>query len=214
MTALRQPTPETFDLHLHAVTGRPGLRPRFHRIIVTNPADGRRGIFPRRANRRISHHRNDPLTDDDTNVDKQELIDGLNTDLAHEYQAVLMYNTYAAMASGIHRPILKTFFESEIADELQHAAFLANKITALGGRPTTAAAPLDVVDDSRGMLEQVQKAEADTIKRYVERRRQAEAYEDYGLAADLDEIISDETEHKEETEKLLRNLGEEPGRSL
>lgn len=140
-------------------------------------------------------------------MDKQTLIDGLNEDLAHEYQAVLMYNTYAAMASGIHRPILKNFFESEITDELRHAAFLANKITALGGTPTTEPAPLDIVTDSRSMLEQVRKAEADTIKRYVQRRKQAEEFGDFGLANDVDEIISDETEHKEETEKLLRDLG-------
>ena len=56
------------------------------------------------------------------------------------------------------------------------------------------------------MLRQVYKAEAETIDRYVQRRRQAEAFGDYGLAADLDEIISDETEHKEETEKLLRDF--------
>lgn len=139
-------------------------------------------------------------------VDKQTLIDGLNDDLAHEYQAVIMYNTYTAMASGIHRPILTGFFEKEIAEELRHARFLANKITALGGEPTTEPAPLDVVTDSHGMLEQVQRAEAETIRRYVERRNQAEEYGDFGLANDIDDIISDETQHREETEKLLRNL--------
>jgi bacterioferritin len=140
-------------------------------------------------------------------VDKQKLIDGLNEDLAYEYQAVLMYNTYAAMTTGIHRPILKAFFESEITDELKHAAFLANKITALGGTPTTRPFPLDIVEDARSMLQQVQKAESETIDRYVRRRHQAEEFGDFGLATDLDDIISDETEHKEETEKLLRNLG-------
>lgn len=139
-------------------------------------------------------------------VDKQTLIDGLNDDLAHEYQAVIMYNTYTAMASGIHRPILTGFFEKEIEEELRHALFLANKITALGGNPTTEPAPLDVVTGSRAMLEQVQKAEAETIRRYVERRNQAEEFGDFGLANDIDDIISDETEHKEETAKLLTDL--------
>lgn len=139
-------------------------------------------------------------------VDKQTLIDGLNRDLSFEYQAVIMYNSYSAMASGIHRPILTGFFESEIAEELTHAQFLANKITALGGTPTTEPEPVELFTDSRQMLEAIRKAETETIKRYVERRKQAEEYGDYGLAADLDEIISDETEHKEETEKLLKDL--------
>lgn len=141
-------------------------------------------------------------------ISKEELIRGLNTDLAHEYQAVVMYNTSAAMASGIHRPLLKSFFESEIPEELQHAQFLADKITALGGEPTTAPTPIEVKRSTREMLEQVLRAETETIERYVTRRKQAEEFGDFGLAADLDEIISDETSHKEETEKLLRGLGE------
>jgi len=146
--------------------------------------------------------------DTTTTITKEELVDGLNTDLAHEYQAVLMYTSYAAMASGIHRPILKSFFEDEIPEELAHAQFLADKITALGGVPITEPAPLTLAHESRAMLEQVMDAEAEAIKRYVTRRRAAEAYGDYGLAAELDDIIRDETRHKEETEKLLRQLKE------
>lgn len=141
-----------------------------------------------------------------TTVTKEDLIEGLNEDLAHEYQAILMYTTYAAMASGIHRPILKTFFEDEVADELTHAQFLADKVTALGGTPVTEPAPLTLAHDNRAMLEQVLAAETETIERYVTRRRAAEAFGDYGLAAELDDIIRDETTHKEETEKLLRTL--------
>ncbi len=141
-----------------------------------------------------------------TRVTKQDLIDGLNADLAHEYQAILMYTTYAAMSSGIHRPILRSFFEEEIPEELTHAQFLAQKITALGGRPTTEPAPISLSDDNHSMLEHVLEAETQTIERYVQRRREAEAFGDYGLAAELDDIIRDETRHKEETEKLLRTL--------
>jgi bacterioferritin len=117
-----------------------------------------------------------------------------------------MYTSYAAMASGIHRPILKTFFEDEIPEELAHAQFLADKITALGGTPTTEPAPLTLADDTDSMLRQVMAAESETIERYVKHRRAAESYGDFGLAAELDDIIRDETQHKEETEKLLRTL--------
>ena len=139
-------------------------------------------------------------------VSKEDLIEGLNEDLAYEYQAILMYTSYVAMASGIHRPLLKSFFEDEIPEELTHAQFFAEKITALGGTPTTQPSPFDLAEDEQAMLEQVLEAESSTVERYVHRRRQAEAYGDYGLAADLDSIISDETRHKEETEKLLRGL--------
>lgn len=136
----------------------------------------------------------------------QSLIDGLNTDLAHEYQAILMYNSYAAMVYGMHRPTLKNFFETELPEELAHAQFLADKITALGGTPTTEPAPLELATEPKEMLEQVHEAEATTIERYVKRRDQAEAANEYGLVTELDDIIRDETEHKEETEKLLREM--------
>lgn len=141
-------------------------------------------------------------------ISKQSLIDGLNTDLAHEYQAILMYNSYAAMVYGMHRPTLKQFFEGELPEELAHAQLLADKITALGGTPTTEPAPLTLKTEPTAMLRQVLAAETETIDRYVERRRQAEEASEYGLATDLDDIIRDETEHKEETEKLLRDIAE------
>jgi bacterioferritin len=141
-----------------------------------------------------------------SSTDRQTLIDGLNTDLAHEYQAILMYNSYAAMVYGMHRPTLKQFFESELPEELTHAQLLADKITALGGTPTTEPAPIELQTEPKAMLKQVLDAEAETIERYVTRREQAEAAKEYGLATELDDIIRDETEHKEETEKLLRDL--------
>mgnify|MGYP000665665106 CR=1 FL=1 len=141
-----------------------------------------------------------------TDSPQTALVDGLNTDLAHEYQAILMYNSYAAMVYGMHRPTLKQFFETELPEELAHAQLLADKITALGGTPTTEPAPITLATEPKAMLNQVLDAEAETIERYVERRQQAEEAKEYGLVTDLDDIIRDETEHKEETEKLLRDL--------
>ena len=97
-----------------------------------------------------------------TDSANKELIDGLNTDLSHEYQAILMYNSYAAMVYGMHRPTLKQFFESELPEELNHAQLLADKITAMGGTPTTEPAPLELVTEPKEMLKQAMEAEADT----------------------------------------------------
>lgn len=144
----------------------------------------------------------------DQKIDKATLLEGLNHDLAHEYQAIIMYNTYAAAVTGIHRNELSSFFSAEVADELEHAKFLADKITALGGRAATSAAPVPYTTVAREMVENVAKAEAETIERYVERMRQAEAFGDYGLAARLGDMIADETTHKEEAEKLLHGKWE------
>ena len=47
------------------------------------------------------------------------------------------------------------------------------------------------------------KAEVETIDRYVQRRKQAEEAGEYGLAAQFDDIIADETNHRDELKQIL-----------
>ena len=65
------------------------------------------------------------------------LIEGLNHDLAGEFQAILMYIQYSAKLTGPYRRELRALFQAEVADETRHAQFLADKVAALGGEPTT-----------------------------------------------------------------------------
>jgi bacterioferritin len=133
------------------------------------------------------------------------LVEGLNRDLAGELGAVVQYLTYAAKASGPMRPQLAAFFSGEIADEQRHAAFLANKIVALGGEPTTQPRPVPPARSNREMLEAVLSAERQAIADYTERLGQAEQVGDVGLKVQLENQIADETGHAEETERILRD---------
>ena len=135
---------------------------------------------------------------------KEELIKGLNDDLAGEYQAVIMYVTYAASVTGPHRPMLKQFFAGEIPEELSHAQFLAEKIASYGGTPTVTPRPVPQATEARQMLENVLAAERQAIKDYKARSEQAAECGDKGLATHLETIVEDETTHFEETEKILR----------
>ncbi len=135
---------------------------------------------------------------------KKELIQGLNEDLAGEYQAVLMYTTYSAMVTGPHRPMLRQFFAPEIAEELVHAQFLADKIASLGGEPITSPRKVPSASGPREMLEHVLEAERQAIVDYKLRTEQASEFGDKALATHLENIIEDETGHFEETEKILR----------
>lgn len=136
----------------------------------------------------------------------QELIEGLNVDLANEYASAIMYTNYAAVVSGIHTPMLRSFFEAEIGDEQGHAQYLATKIRTLGGTPVTAPTDIPQTFDVRAMLESARDAEAATIERYVERRQQAEALGMIELQNKLDDLIDDETGHKEQIERMLEDL--------
>jgi len=59
----------------------------------------------------------------------QELIDGLNIDLANEYGAAIQYTYSASAVSGLYRSALKPFFEAEIEEELGHALYLSEKLS-------------------------------------------------------------------------------------
>jgi bacterioferritin len=136
---------------------------------------------------------------------RRKLIEGLNEDLAAEYQAVVMYRTYASLVSGPYRQDLRAFFEGEIPDELSHAAFLADKIVALGGIPTTTVAPIPHTDDNRTMLENALRAEVETIERYTRRIGEAEQAGELAVKIRLEDLIVDESQHRDDIRRILKD---------
>lgn len=134
---------------------------------------------------------------------KAELIAGLNEDLANEYTAIISYLLYSRLVNGAPRLELAAFFESEITDELEHAKFLSNKIVALGGEPVTEPAPVTLSQDNSEMLKLALKAERETIARYTTRIRQAEQAGEVALKVELENLIAEETRHKEDLERVL-----------
>ena len=138
-------------------------------------------------------------------MDKQKLIDNLNEDLAGELSAIIQYVTYAAKSTGPYRPQLSQFFLQEVADEQLHAQFLANKIVALGGEPTTVARDVPKAKTNREMLEAVLVAERQAVVDYSARAKEADEFGDKGLAVQLEDMVRDESGHSEETERILRD---------
>jgi bacterioferritin len=141
-------------------------------------------------------------------MDRQALIEGLNHDLAGEYQAVVMYTQYSAKLTGPYRRELRALFQAEIVDEQGHAQFLADKIASLGGEPATEPRAVPRADRPREMLEQALAAEKQAIADYDERLGQADAFGDVGLRVSLESQIADETRHKEEIERVLAGWNE------
>jgi len=137
-------------------------------------------------------------------MDKKKMIDLLNEDLAGELGAVIQYTTYAAKVTGPYRPQLVAFFLGEIPEEQGHAQYLANKIVALGGEPTTTPRPVPVARDNHEMLQAVLEAERRARADYTQRSKQADEFGDKGLQVQLENIVADESTHFEETERMLR----------
>jgi bacterioferritin len=138
-------------------------------------------------------------------MDKNTIIAALNEDLSGELGAIIQYITYAAKTTGPFRPQLSEFFLKEVPDEQMHAQYLANKIVALGGEPTTKAREVPAAKSNREMVEAVLEAEKRAVADYTKRAKQAEEFGDKGMVVKLEDIVNDETGHKEETERLLRD---------
>lgn len=136
-------------------------------------------------------------------MDKETLIKHLNQDLAGELSAIIQYITYAAKATGPYRPQLVSFFLAEVTDEQAHAQFLANKIVVLGGEPVTVPAPVPAAGSNREMLEAILAAERQALADYTHRATEADAFGDKGLAVQLEDMVRDESNHAEETERIL-----------
>src|SRR5699024_1284585 len=132
--------------------------------------------------------------------DLQQLIDDLNVDLANEYAAAIQYTYNASVVSGFERPALKPFFEAEITDELGHALYLAEKNKAVGETPSTKAAEVAQQKETTDLHQAALQAETDTFKRYTKRKKQDQTLGLTELAIQLEDMIADETHHKEEIE--------------
>ena len=132
-----------------------------------------------------------------------DLIAALNAQLSAEYQAVVQYTHYSAVVSGPYRLELVRFFQAEIPDEQGHAQYLANAVAIRGGTPTTSVLPVPAADSPREMLQNVLEAEAQAVEAYKKLVQMAEESGETGLKLQLETFIQDETNHRDETRRLL-----------
>src|ERR1700729_682963 len=114
-------------------------------------------------------------------VTRKELVDFLNEDLAGEYQAIIAYTIYSQMLKGAAYTDIARELEAHAAEELQHAIKIAKQIDYLGGMPGVTPKPVKTSNDPVVMLRADLENERETVGRYRERIRQAEALGEYGL---------------------------------
>jgi bacterioferritin len=69
-------------------------------------------------------------------VDKSDLIDRLNDDLATEFQSIVQYVQHAATVKGAEYGAIVAEMSRHVGQELQHAQTLAAQTDFLGGVPS------------------------------------------------------------------------------
>jgi bacterioferritin len=135
---------------------------------------------------------------------KQALINGLNKDLNLELEAVLRYLHHSASATGLLGHELREELKGDIMGEVNHAVFLADKITALGGELDIKPSMPKKVRTAKQMMQIDIAAERQVIANYTKRIVQAEKYGDKGLVIRLEDMLAEETDHAEALERLGR----------
>ena len=129
-------------------------------------------------------------------ITRQRMIQLLNEDLAGEYQAIIAYTVYSQVLKGAAYTDIARELERHAAEELQHAIRIAKQIDYLGGMPGVTPKPVKTSNDPVAMLRADLENERETVGRYRERIRQAEAMGEYGLSETLRAIIVQEQEHE------------------
>ena len=127
---------------------------------------------------------------------KEELIRGLNDDLAREYKAIIQYVVFSSTLKGAEYGDIADQLKLHASEELAHALEVARQIDYLGGDPTVTVKDAEYSEDSKRMLEIDLKQEQETIKNYRDRIRQAERYGEYALSEALRDIIVQEQDHE------------------
>jgi len=127
---------------------------------------------------------------------KQEIVRGLNEDLAREYKAIIQYVVFSAALKGAQYGDIAEQLKKHASQELAHALEVARQIDYLGGDPTVVGKKAEFSEDSKKMLEIDLRGEEETIKNYRMRIQQAERAGEYALSEALRDIIAEEQDHE------------------
>ena len=130
------------------------------------------------------------------NITRAEMIQLLNEDLAGEYQAIIAYTVYSQVLKGAAYTDIAQQLEVHAGQELEHAIKIAKQIDYLGGMPVGTPKPVKTYKDPVELLRADLENERETVGRYRQRIRQAEAMGEFALSETLRSIIIQEQEHE------------------
>jgi bacterioferritin len=147
-----------------------------------------------------------PIEQEEIDMTREDLIRGLNEDLAAEWGTVIRYTYQAGKSFGILGAELRELFGEEIQDELGHAAFLTDVIADLGGEPTTTPKTFERPDGLKAMLQLDLEMESQDVENYMKQAHPAEELGEVELKVKLEEMAADEAGHARELRRLLKGM--------
>ena len=97
-------------------------------------------------------------------MDVEEQIECLNKALRLQHRSVIQYSIVSGSVIGLEFQAHADKMKLHALSELEDATRLAEKITALGGEPTTEMAPFSFTADPSGALEGLIEGEGETLE--------------------------------------------------
>ena len=128
-------------------------------------------------------------------LDRKQLIEYLNEDLAREYQAIIAYVNYSQVLKGAAYMNIADELAVHATEELAHALKISNAIDYLGGMPTVEPKPVKTSEKAEEMLRFDLDNERETIRQNRRRLKQAEELNEYALSETIRTILVDEQDH-------------------
>ena len=135
----------------------------------------------------------------------QELIGKLNHAMNREVSTALRYLLQSAIIKGHEWDSVRQMYKAEMADELGHAEYLADKIVMLGGTPRLDPDLTPPPSAPEQMLKNDIAQEYVDVKGYVELAHTAEKEGLFELKLRMEEQAADESRHAQDMERLLGN---------
>ncbi len=132
-----------------------------------------------------------------------QLVKGLQEDLAREYKAIIQYVIFSQKLDGARYMDIAEELEVHAHEELDHALAIAKQLDYFGAYPIHEPKPVQVSEENEDMLWFDLQAEDETIRNYRDRIRQAQELEEYALSEVLQGIVQQEQDHQIELASAL-----------
>ena len=130
-----------------------------------------------------------------TGIDRNQLTQLMNEDLASEYRSIVQYNQHVATLKGLEVQSLLAELKQHRGQELSHAMILAEQIDFLGGVPTVEVPSIPSVTDTQGALKLDLDLEEQQLERYRQRIEQAQELGLPDVAEALRPLLEQTQEH-------------------
>ncbi len=133
----------------------------------------------------------------------QELKDLLNEAISRELRVSIQYMWQHVVMKGAEAKIFGDELRKISIGEMKHAEEVAERLTYLGGTPTTQLGTIDITGHAIEMVEKNLKEEEKAIDLYKEIIKKADEEGDSTTRLLFEKILADEESHHGEFLKLL-----------